>query len=68
MGGLGKRVFTSRRDNTRVRYIVVKMDEWHPQTFRFLAVRPYRDPLSFYDWNCGYFGIGGGVVADDGGV
>lgn len=32
----------------RLRYILDTMDEWQPQTIPQLAIRPYKDPLSFY--------------------
>lgn len=32
----------------RLRYILEKMDEWQPQTIPQLAIRPYKDPMSFY--------------------
>ena len=33
---------------SRLRYITQKMDDWRPQSIGQLAVRPYKDPLSFY--------------------
>ena len=32
----------------RLHYIQQKMNEWHPQRFGELFIRPYRDPLAFY--------------------
>ena len=32
----------------RLQHIQRKMNDWRPQTFRQLAERPYKDPMTFY--------------------
>jgi len=42
----------------RLEYIQRKMRLWHPQTLQELAIRPYKDPLTYYAfWFAGFFGI-----------
>ena len=43
---------------TRLHNIQRRMNEWRPQTIRELAVRPYKDPFTFYGfWYAMFIGI-----------
>ena len=42
----------------RLHYIQKRMNDWRPQRFRELRVRPYKDPVAHYTfWFAAYFGI-----------
>ena len=34
--------------STRLQNIQQRMNEWRPQTIREVAIRPYKDPLTYY--------------------
>lgn len=43
---------------SRLHYIQKRMNEWRPQRFAELRVRPYKDPVAYYTfWFAAYFGL-----------
>lgn len=42
----------------RLRNILDRMNDWRPQTYQELAIRPYNDPLTYHAfWFSGYLAI-----------
>jgi hypothetical protein len=45
---------------SRLHSVQTKINEWRPQRFREMWIRPYKDPIAFYAfWFAGFIGLVG---------